>query len=405
MELFIGFDWADEDHDVYITNEIAQDLDSFAIEDSLLGLDKFDKRVKKYGVENHNIHIAIETPHGLMVNALVQQGYNVYSINPKSVKNERKTYRASEARDDDFDAFVLAHMLRMRKQNYTPLRSQSELTEEIRVLSEDRHKLVEQKTRLLNQLSAALKAYYPSAIDLFSSLDAKIALEFLSSFPTPQDAKEISSDEWSQFLSENGYPCPNRVLGLYQKLQQEHLEASDVIVRTKQRQMIVIVNQLKVVIDAIKEYDKALEQLLEKHQDAPIFLSLPSVGNTLAASLIGQLSEQRQFFNEANVLQCYGGTAPVTIQSGKKRIVVYRRACNKFLRYTLHLIAFCSLKQVAWARKFYDNQKAKGKSHSLALRNLANQWAEIIFAIWTKREQYDESVYLSHRERSIKKAA
>ena len=79
--------------------------------------------------------------------------------------------------------------------------------------------------------------------------------------------------------------------GLYEKLQQEQLEASDVIVRTKQRQMIVIVNQLKVVIPAIKEYDNALEQLLEQHQDAPIFLSLPSVGNTLAASLIGQLSE------------------------------------------------------------------------------------------------------------------
>jgi hypothetical protein len=35
--------------------------------------------------------------------------------------------------------------------------------------------------------------------------------------------------------------------------------------------------QLKVVISAIKEYDDALEQLLEQHQDTPIFLSLPSL--------------------------------------------------------------------------------------------------------------------------------
>jgi len=148
MELFIGIDWASEDHDVYITNEIGQDLDSFAIDDSLLGLDTFNQKVKKYGVSTDDIHIAIETPHGLMVNALVKQGYKVYPINPKAVKNERKTYRASEARDDDFDAFVLANMLRMRVVNYTPLRPQSDLTEEIRILSEDRHKLVEQKTRL-----------------------------------------------------------------------------------------------------------------------------------------------------------------------------------------------------------------------------------------------------------------
>jgi hypothetical protein len=72
------------------------------------------------------------------------------------------------------------------------------------------------------------------------------------------------------------------------------------------------------------------------------------------------------------------------------------------LRHTFHFIAFASLKTTTWAREFYDQQKATGKSHSLALRNLANQWAEIIFAIFTKREQYDESVYLSQRERYVK---
>ena len=404
MELFIGIDWADEDHDVYLTNEMGQDLDSFAIEDSLLGLDKFNQRVERYCVPKDSAHIAIETPHGLMVNALVKQGYKVYPLNPKAVKNERKTYRASEARDDDFDAYVQAHMLRMRISNYTPLHPQSELTEEIRILSEDRHKLVEQKTRLLNQLRASLKSYYPSAIGLFSSLDAKISLSFLSQFPTPQDARKLTIEELSQFLSANGYPYPKRVDYLYDKLQKEQLEANDVIVRAKQRQMIALVNQLKTVIDAIKEYDDTLEQLLQQHQDTQIFKSLPSVSNTLAAALIGQLSDQEAFFSTANVLQCYGGTAPVTIQSGKKRIVVYRKACNKFLRHTFHFIAFASLKTTTWAREFYDKQKAAGKSHSLALRNLANQWAEIIFAMFTKREKYDESIYLSQRERCLKAA-
>jgi len=84
---------------------------------------------------------------------------------------------------------------------------------------------------------------------------------------------------------------------------------------------------------------------------------------------------------------------------------VFRKACNKFLRYTFHNLAFASLRTVKWAFEFYDNQKSKGKSHSLALRNLANQWAEIIFALLTKGEKYDESIYLSHRERYLKKAA
>ncbi len=77
MELFIGIDWADEDHDVYIIFR-RQNLDCFAIDDSLLGLQKFLNRVKKHDVHNDSVHIAIETPHGLMVNALVRQGYKVY---------------------------------------------------------------------------------------------------------------------------------------------------------------------------------------------------------------------------------------------------------------------------------------------------------------------------------------
>jgi len=62
MELFIGIDWADEDHDVYITNDAGQNLDCFAIDDSLLGL----QRVKKHDVHNDSVCIAIETPHGLI---------------------------------------------------------------------------------------------------------------------------------------------------------------------------------------------------------------------------------------------------------------------------------------------------------------------------------------------------
>ena len=111
MSLFIGIDWADEDHDI-ITNEVGQSLDAFAIEDSLTGLEMFQNRVKAFETSNSEIHIAIETPHGLLIRALIDQHYQVYPINPKAVKRSRETHRVSGAKDDKFDAFVLAHLLR-----------------------------------------------------------------------------------------------------------------------------------------------------------------------------------------------------------------------------------------------------------------------------------------------------
>jgi len=88
--LFIGIDWADEDHDVCITSEVGKCLSAFAIDDSILGLHKFNSTVSSYGVEPSEVHIAIETPHGLMVNALIRFGYNVYPINPKAVETNGK---------------------------------------------------------------------------------------------------------------------------------------------------------------------------------------------------------------------------------------------------------------------------------------------------------------------------
>ena len=49
MSLFIGIDWADESHDVLITNEKGESLSSFSIEHSLLGFDTFINQISTYG--------------------------------------------------------------------------------------------------------------------------------------------------------------------------------------------------------------------------------------------------------------------------------------------------------------------------------------------------------------------
>lgn len=68
-----------------------------------------------------------------------------------------------------------------------------------------------------------------------------------------------------------------------------------------------------------------------------------------------------------------------------------RKACNKSARAILYQFAFTSLRYSTWARKYYDQQKEKGKTHSVAVRALSNKWVKIIFKLWKDEIFYDET--------------
>ena len=80
--------------------------------------------------------------------------------------------------------------------------------------------------------------------------------------------------------------------------------------------------------------------------------------------------DDRARFPTPAALQCYAGTAPVTRASGKLRVVAARFSCNRFLRQALLNWGLCSLRVCPWARAFYDEKRAAGKTHYKALRAL-----------------------------------
>ena len=92
-------------------------------------------------------------------------------------------------------------------------------------------------------------------------------------------------------------------------------------------------------------------------------------------------------------MQCYGGSAPVTRQSGKTRWVGCRRACNKRLRHTLHLWADKSRAKCAWAEVYYQHKRQHGHSHAAALRCLAQRWVKILWKMWQTGTPYDEALH------------
>ena len=395
---FVGIDWADKHHDIFIMNEQGKEVASFRIEHSQQGLEMLWKHISDIGACKEDILFALETDKGLLINSLLEKGYTVYALNPQAVSKTRTSYRVSGTKTDTLDAMVLANMLRVDRHMYRPIQPNSNLARELRILTDDLSSLIRCRAKTLNQLISCLKAYYPLALNLFTDVDSIIALQFLQAYPQPSMAAGLSQRSFKSFLRQHGYSCWNRFEEMYDKLKEPQISVDEFIIRSKSRYMLAIISQLQALVTQIKQYEKEIERLFLQHPDSRIFSSLPGAGKQLGPKLLAQFGDNRSRYNNFTSVQCEAGTAPVTKTSGNWRHVSFRLACHKEFRYTIYQFAFCSLNQSMWAKEYYDIQKTRGKKHSAALRILGHKWLKIIYTMWKKGTLYDEQYHLKMKQ-------
>jgi transposase len=273
-------------------------------------------------------------------------------------------------------------------------------------LTRDQNSLIQMQTRLVNQLTACLKDYYPVALHLFSKLQQKSTLLFLQTYPTPQKARGASREQIVQTLKQAGHTrAAATPATIFETLHQPHLSANEVTTRTKSRLMLALVAQLLPLLEQIAAYDEEIEHLFLSHEDNEVFSSLPGAGKRLAPRLLAEIGDDPSRYESAASLQALGGTSPVLFQSGTYSKPHRRQGCIKPLRNALHQFAWQSTQQEPWAQAYYERKRAEGKSHSVAVRALSNIWARILFAMLTSHEPYTSAIFETARQLHAAKAA
>jgi transposase len=403
---YAGIDWADQHHDAVVIDEAGQRVAALRVAHTAEGLAALTTFLKGIGdVAEHPDHLAclVETSHGLLISALLEAGLPVYPVNPKTVDRHR---RPSGAKTDAIDAYLLARTGRSDLADLRRLAPDSPLITELKVLTRDQDSLVQNQTRLLNQLTACLKAYYPVALDLFGKLHQPTTLAFLQTFPTLEQARAASVDQMAAVLKAAGHPhAAAKAAQIRQQVHQPQLQADPALTRAKARLMLALVAQLQPLIAQIAAYDQEIRRLFLSHSDSRAFASLPRAGTRLAPRLLAEWGEERGRYETAASVQALAGTAPVAFQSGKFATVHRRYACSKPLRNALHQFAWQSTQKEPWARAYYERKRREGKSHTMAVRALANQWVRIIYALWRKHETYDATIFLAAQQAHTPRAA
>ena len=171
------------------------------------------------------------------------------------------------------------------------------------------------------------------------------------------------------------------------------------IIAPHRLQVLVLIEQLRVLLKAIDQFDDEIALLADQHDDYRLFKGLPGAGPTYAPRLLVGFGEQRDRYKNAAEFQCLSGIAPVTERSGQKHTVHWRYLCPIFLRQTFVEWSAQTINKSYWAGIYYRQQRDKGSSHPAAVRALAFKWIRILFRCWQTRQPYDESIYLKALEK------
>ena len=386
-DVFVGLDWAVHTHAVCVIDAAGSVLDRFEVAHDRDGLAELMRRLAPWG---ERLRIAIERPSGLIVDALVDAGHEVFPIYPNAVKASRPRYRSHGAKSDASDAYLLADLLRTDGHRWHALAQQSDAIRALRALVRSRDDLVAARVAAANQLTSTLQAFWPGAACIFADIASPIGLAFLHRYPSPRSARRLTQAQLQRFCMRQHYSGRRSAADLLGRLRAA--ATGRVGAQTEQAMADVVRAQVAVlvpIVTQIADLTRRIEQFMHSLPDGLLMMSFPRAGQVCAAQILAELGDVRERFPSADLLAAEAGAVPVTYQSGKTRSVAFRWACNHRLRQAITCLADNSRHASDWARTVYQAARARGCDHPHAIRILARAWLRVIWRAWTDRTPYD----------------
>jgi len=388
---YVGIDWSSTKHDItvsidgikkrYIIKHGGAEIRSFFF--------NLYKEVKG------NIAVCVETKTGPLCSVLYELDYiTLYPINPLTLSKMRRAFSPSGSKDDPTDADLICDILLLHRDRLRAVSAPTKESHQLDLLTRHRRQLVDQYTGLTNQLRDILKNYYPLFLNLFDDFTTKVCLDFLEQWSNLKVLQKATDEEILSFLCSRSSSNKNK----NQKRISLIRGAKEFLNSNTQGEVLEKVSkhyvaQLRTLRESIKALESDISKALVGHEDLEIIRSLPQTGDIHAARLIGALSHTYKWCNGSEELANYLGVSPIIIRSGNTNIIRSRKARPMFYHQSIIEWAASTRFSCAWARKLYDTQRARGKSHFSAVRALAFKWIRIVYACLQNRTNYCDDLY------------
>ena len=396
LECFVGIDWGSETHQACIIDSEGTILGERAFRHGGAGLAEMaDWLVATANAELPAIGVAIEVPHGPVVETLMERGFALHSLNPKQLDRFRDRFSPAGAKDDRRDARTLGDALRTDRHAFRRLDPAAPEIVELREWSRIANDLTGDRTRLVNRVRQQLWRYYPQFLKVEGDLAKAWVRDLWTLAPTPDKARRVRV---------------KTIAGLLKRHRVRRIDAETVLARLREpavsvaagtteaavAHLEVVFSQLAVVTRQIarayREIDRLTEALarsapspdeppgMQGQRDVEILNSLPGVGRIVLATLLAEAHDPLRR-RDYQALRCLSGVAPVTKRSGKTLIVVRRLAAHNRLQDALYHWARVAVQHDAASKAKYTALTARGHRHARALRSVADRLLAVACAM------------------------
>src|SRR5215475_634702 len=326
-DCFVGIDWGSQQHQVYVLDRDRRRLGERVVDHDGASLAQLVAWLWGLSAgQPQRVAVAIEVPRGAIVEGLVERGFHVFAINPKQLDRFRDRHSVAGAKDDRRDAFVLADSLRTDQPSFRRLRLDAP---QLLLLREQLHRL------------------YPQMLQLCSAADEPWLWDLITLAPTPAHAMLLSEEQVQRVLKVHRIRRL-KAPAVLACLQAPALPVAPGTPEAAQAHCGFLLPCLRVLAEQLQTCSQQVSALLrtmaaepgegESPSDVAIVQSLPGVGRKITAWLFAEAA-QPLAERDYQVLRTHSGVAPVTKQSGKRRLVVMRRGCNPRLRHALYHMA------------------------------------------------------------------
>ena len=391
---YVGVDWASESHLVFLTDAEGHKIGEKEFKHSGDGLAEMAAwlMATSGAPEAGQILVAIEVPHGPVVETLMERGFKVHAINPKQMDRFRDRFTMAGAKDDSRDSEVMASALRTDAHCLRELAPADPTVIELREWSRIAEDLGTERTRLTNRVREQLWRYFPAVLELDNDLAAEWLLDLLQLVPTPDKAARIRETAITKLLKRHRIrrfdavhvlkvlrASPLRLAAGTTAAASAHLATLIARIRPVNQQLKPALCQIDVLIARLAPSEEA-EPGQRKQHDVEILASLAGVGRIVLATLLAEGFDPLQR-RDYPALRCLTGVAPVTRRSGKSRLVVRRYACNQRLANAVYHWARVAVQHDPTSRAKYAALRSRGHNHARALRSVADRLLNVACAM------------------------
>jgi transposase len=312
-------------------------------------------------------------------------------VNPV-VSYETKKSSLRKVKSDPADARHLCELY--YKEDLETFHRKNVQTMNLRNLSRQHDSLTRNYVQLKLQFQTILDKVFPEYKGVFGNLYSPISLKTLLLYPTSDIVLNTAADEIAKMMHSLGGKRSYEWFLDKAKRLKEAAERNPFKKTLYQSHLLTLKMYIQMLLQQ-KEFLSTLEQEIDElameFEEYEILRSIPGIGCKIAATLISEIGEIKQF-SHPKKLVAYAGIDPRIFQSGKFKATINRitkRGSSK-LRQALYTAVQCGLtnNRNTKLREFYDKKRSEGKPHKVAIIACANKLLHWIYAILKHKEPF-----------------